>query len=118
MRNKYGRLVSERGLELVEQRVLDIPLITVENYEKWYRLYVIQPNGEVETVPSNLITECDSGGQCIGHCWHPELVLKVAERLGGEVPATSLEMIAGRWVMERGYHDNIGYHLPSYYEQG
>lgn len=119
MRNKHGQLVSERGNVLVEQRVLDIPLVTVENYEKWYSLYIIQPSGDVEKVDVGLISELsDKSGKClwIDHAYHPHLLLLIAEHIKGEVPATSLEMVAGRWVLERGLHDDIDYHLPSYYE--
>jgi hypothetical protein len=87
-------------------------LITVENYEKWYNLYIIQPTGEVEIVPTGVIDDYYPGRYWVDHVWHPALALKVAKHLGGEVPATSLEVIAGRWVLKRELIEEITYELP------
>jgi hypothetical protein len=113
------RLVSERGFELVEQGVYDTPVITVENYQKWYNLYVIQPTGEVEILDPGLITEVIGEINeilVIDHTFHPKLLLLLAKKLGAEVPSTTMEMVAGRWVLDNEIVKGIDYHLPEYYE--
>ncbi len=111
-RNKHGRLVSDRGIELIEQRVLDVPLVTVENYEKWYNIFIIQPSGEVEKVTTSLIDDLNRKSNIqlwIDHEYHPKLLQLIAEHVGGEVPSTTLEIVAGRWVLSRESDPDISY---------
>lgn len=92
---------SERGFPLLWQRQCDEPIITVENYEKWYNLFVVHPDKRVEVVDSSLILELSEKGSSlwIDHEFHPRLLLLVAQRYGGCAHAEALEMAAGRWVM-------------------
>lgn len=85
--------VSNHGHPLLWQEPLDVPVVTVENYEKWYSLYVLFPDGRVETVPGETILDVDSGGNClwIDHCFHPRLLLLVAKHYGGCSHPTALE---------------------------
>lgn len=119
MRDKHGRFVSPRGIELMWQTVGDTPTVTVENYMKWYNIFIINPDETVVAVDPALIKELsDVAGfpLQVDHTFHPKLLLLIAERIGGEVPYTTLEIVAGRWVIERELDENIAYHLPSYYE--
>lgn len=76
-------------------------IITLENYEKWYRIFKVDANGTVSSVNPGLIEEL-SGGEClwIDHCYHPVLLLRLAKYFGAEVSPVTLEVAAGRWVME------------------
>lgn len=110
MRKTIEVLCSERDHPLMYQRVLDVPVITVENYEKWYSIYLIQPTGEIEEVPVKVIEEV-MGDNCwwIDHRWHPKLLLALAKHYGGEVPDTTIEVVAGRWVLEQELLSGIDY---------
>ncbi|WCS68110.1 hypothetical protein Goe26_01980 [Bacillus phage vB_BsuM-Goe26] len=44
------KYVSEDGVPLLSQYTRDVPVLTVQDYEKWYNLYLIMPDGEVKTV--------------------------------------------------------------------
>jgi len=79
----------------------DKPVITVENTCKWYRLYVVHPDRKVE------ILEGFDGW--IDHIPLPDDLMEFAEENDMYVDATSLEMIAGRAVMEKEIIATCGY---------
>lgn len=106
------RLVSERGIELMDQDPISTPLITVEKYEKWYNLYVISPRGEVQTISPELISHLSTAKvSWIDHLFHPILVQRVALALKGEVSPVTLEVITGRWALSRNLFEDAGYFL-------
>lgn len=76
-------------------------IITLENYEKWYRIFKVDADGTVSSVNPGLIEEL-SGGVClwIDHCYHPTLLLRLAKKFNASVSPVTLEVAAGRWVME------------------
>lgn len=91
---------SERGFPLLCQQAIGVPVVTLENYEKWYHIYVIQPNGIVEIVDPGLVVELASKETLlIDHEFHPKLLLLIAQKIGGSVHPVSLEVAAGRWIM-------------------
>lgn len=102
---------SDRGIPLLCQEVFDTPTITLENYEKWYNIFVIQPDGTVEIVSPGLIDELNDGTLWVDHTFHPKLLLLIAKHYGGSVPPTTLEMAAGRWVMEERPNFDMAYYL-------
>lgn len=79
----------------------DKPVITIENTCKWYRLYVVHPDRKVE------ILEGFDGW--IDHIPLPDDLMEFAEENDMYVDATSLEMIAGRAVMEKEIIATCGY---------
>lgn len=88
---------------LIATEVRDIPVVTLVNYEKWYRVYVLLPNETIISVDSGLIMdlcELTNTWGIIDHTFHPELLLAIAEYFGGMVDAVTLEVAAGRWIME------------------
>lgn len=99
------RFKSERGHELLWQEPLDIPVVTLENYEKWYSIYVLHPDGTVEKVSVDDIFEAldraavGRGSVWVDHYYHPELLKEVARMYNGEVHQTTLELAMGRWVI-------------------
>lgn len=42
-----AKLYSRRGLLLVDE-VAEVPVLTVELYCKWYSLFLIKPDGDIE----------------------------------------------------------------------
>lgn len=108
---KPGPYLSDRGKMLVHQQAYEgTPIVTVENYEKWYSLFLIQPDGTVEKIPSQILLDAMTINRWwIDHSFHPSLLLAVAKHYGGEVPDTTLEMVAGRWVLEQGLLEDINY---------
>ena len=84
---------SPRGKQLVFiGEPMYVPIITVENYTKWYTLFTIQPDGKVE----QLIID-----GWIDHNPIPVEVYKYAEQNNMFVDEQSMEMIIGRFVQEK-----------------
>lgn len=84
---------SPRGEQLVFiGEPMDVPVITVENYTKWYTLFTIQPDGKVEP----LIID-----GWIDHNPIPVEVYKYAQQANMFVDEQSMEMIIGRFVQEK-----------------
>ena len=99
--------VSEKGIPLLWQGQVDVPVVTAEAYEKWYSLYIVYPDRRVEKVSPVLIDEVMSKGPqlWIDHEFHPRLLLLIAKHVDGEAHSLALEVAAGRWVMNN--HSNI-----------
>jgi hypothetical protein len=70
--------VSDRGIELVTQRAYT-SMLTVENYLKWYDLFVLHPNGKVETVSWENETLRDGWRD---HCIEPRAFHLLTKELG------------------------------------
>ena len=103
---------SNRGLPLVYYGPFpQQPLITVENYMKWYSIYLVTPEGTVKvvefmTVEDDLLDVSFSTKRSISivgdHCINPDAVEAWAQKKGYEVDGNSLEMMIGRWETEHG----------------
>jgi len=95
---------SERGIPLVLQDIPIKPTITVENYLKWYTLYVVFPDGSVEHLCfprfDNKEDEIEGEVGFMDHVPNPKAVWKMSERLGYDIDMQSFEMIVGRWFIE------------------
>jgi hypothetical protein len=96
---------SDRNIPLVYfGPLLDHPIITVQNYWKWYNIYVIMPDGVIRRITDQEIYKATDGytnAWYIDHYFHPRLLTELAKMLNGKVCPQSLEMAAGRWVMEQ-----------------
>lgn len=79
----------------------DKPVITVENANKWYTLYLVNVDGTVEKLKGF--------DGWIDHCPLPDDLIEFAEENNYYVDATSLELIAGRAVMEKEIIATCGY---------
>jgi hypothetical protein len=80
-----------------------VPILTLENYTKWYEIYVITPDGHVEKVDSDVVLAVlgeYNDAQISDHVFHPRLLYRVAQELGGEVEERAVEVAAGRWSIE------------------
>ena len=102
---KTGPYKSPRGMMLLDQTPSDKPILTGENYEKWYDLYLLHPDGTVEPVTKNYdIDDCNYETGCvwIDHNYHPEIFNKMAGKHGWYIGQVAIEVAAGRWALE--YH--------------
>jgi hypothetical protein len=107
---KYQLHFSDRGLPLVyvDPAPPERGVVTVENYLKWYSLYVVQPGGNVvklEDLPRawevSDILEHAATHSCFGdHVWHPGFVREWVQKLDLDLDERAFEMIAGRWATE------------------
>lgn len=103
---EYKLWFSERGIPLVYcgPAPKDVPVLTVENYCKWYTLYLIKPNGIVEAYYPNkkLEKECyEKFGFYNGdHNYQPSAVQYIADKEEFILHEEAIEMIIGRYEME------------------
>lgn len=98
---------SDRGIPLVAWRDSEwgspkIPIVTVENYCKWYSLYVIYQDESVGKFPYEFLEKAAKPNETImsDHVFNPAIVQRAAEAAGYELCTESLEMIIGRWERE------------------
>ncbi len=93
--------VTERDHVLMWVGKVDVPVVTLENYEKWYSVYVVMPCGYVKKVPVDVMTACmGDDAYYRDHCFHPELLRRIAKHYNGEVHQTALEVATGRWALD------------------
>jgi hypothetical protein len=105
----YQFHLSERDIPLV-WIVPPLPgevVLTVENYCKWYSLYLIHEDGRVEKIPFPDQGWAQSGESAYAdHVPNPTVVQRFAERKGYLLDTQAFEMIIGRWELE--YVDAAG----------
>lgn len=94
--SKYRQYFSHRDLPLVYTGPPPVAgsmtrgIATIENYIKWYHVYVVMPNGEVNKLDVELWD----------HLVPPNTVFAV-EDIGYMWDEVSLEVIIGRWYSEQ-----------------
>lgn len=100
-------MTSSRGHLLVfGDRGADPPVVTVENYCKWYVLHVVMPNGDIAEYDFGQLAPYNTS-YVADHCPNPVAVVRWAHAKGFEVHDESLEMILGRWLLESGESDPV-----------
>lgn len=95
--------LSARGIALVATGPADVPVLTVENYCKWYTLHVIHPDGHGAPVGyDELEAYCskDEMSAYVDHAPNPVLVERMCDALGWYMDPQSYEMMVGRWIAE------------------
>ena len=96
--------LSNRDLPLIcTQKEIAQPTLTVENYVKWYNLYLVMTDGTVEEVSIDLIKQFEIEFNLIllhNHCFNPLAIEKFADWCGWLLDDVSYEVIVGRWVIE------------------
>ena len=93
-------MTSKRGHLLVfGARSADPPVVTVENYCKWYALQVVMPNGDIAEHDFGQL-EPYATHYVSDHIPNPIAVVRWAMAMGFEVNTESLEMMIGRWMLE------------------
>jgi hypothetical protein len=92
----FKTYLSDRNIPLVfNGEASTFPgIITIENYLKWYNLYIVRPDGSVEKLQSdNTIAWRD-------HVPCPSDIVAFADRRHLDIDQQSMEMIVGRYTLE------------------
>ena len=101
--------LSKRGIPLIYcGQPADKPILTLENYGKWYEMYLVNPDGNVVPVDVEVLSETMtlySEAIQIDHVFSPRLIYRVAQQMDYIVDERALEVAIGRWVMEG--HENV-----------
>lgn len=108
-------LKSKRGIPLVFQEEgfkRTEPVLTVENYTKWYELFIVMPDRSVVAVEEydhEMFDKTWPRESTWGdHIPNPRWVLWLAAWKGWIVDERSLEIITGRWVIDHeGRYDEM-----------
>ena len=80
-----------------------MPILTVENYPKWYGLYLVCPNGSVEEIDFGVLcplAEEKGANPYVDHVPNAQLIPELAESRGWILDPCSYEMMVGRWEAE------------------
>lgn len=96
--------LSKRGISLVYCGATgDRPILTVENYPKWYGFCLVMPDGSVGEVDfGSLMALADEEGcsPYVDHVPNAALISGLAKRRGWVLDVCSYEMMVGRWESE------------------
>lgn len=92
---------SERSVPLVLNKKVSIPTLTVENYCKWYNLYLVKPCGSVTPITFGDLDEGSGMHAGTDHVFYPPAVQEYAKRNGYYIDECSFEMIVGRYETEK-----------------
>lgn len=99
---EFRTYYSDRRIPLVFNYLpATCPVLTVENYLKWYSLYAVKPDGTVRVVPYTEYSHLEDkfGGMLwADHCLNPAAYEDIAEELNMLTDSNSQDMIAGRWT--------------------
>lgn len=111
MSKEYHTYLSPRGIPLLYiDKPLDKPVITLENYTKWYNIYLVMPDG---SVVEKSVADVDENHRFLKqHYWvdhlvHPSALHALADQLGGYTEERSLEVSMARWITESGEFDEF-----------
>lgn len=100
MRNTAYRLwFSDRGFPLIYcGSPLDVPVLTVENYCKWYQFYLAMPDGQVK----QFYFEDDKFNDTTwsNHTINPAYYKHICSKFGFHEDDQAYEIIVGRWEIE------------------
>lgn len=94
---------SPRGNPLLYIGKPPCDLIVLENYCKWYEVFLLREDGTVEPVdPFVNISIMQETGEAwmVDHCFHPYLLDALGKHFGAEVHDLSREVALGRWESE------------------
>ena len=105
------KFFSRRGCPLITQNIIgDYPLISVERYLKWYELYLINPDGKVILIPSDMDDSpltwkqvdkiCDFYGLTCDHSFYPCSVVDIADYMGAKIELQVYDAICRRYLQD------------------
>lgn len=100
MSQEIHTYITDRGFPLLWMGKSDEPVVTLENYEKWYSVYVVFPDNTIEKVDAGLLGELSDGEFWFDHYFHPELLRRVAKYYKGFADNMAIEAATGRWCLE------------------
>lgn len=114
---EHAIYITERGNPLIPTKPSSNgkALVCLENYGKWYDVFLLNSDGSVESVPTSLVTQISSilfRPTHVDHCYHPELLVAIATYLKAEWCEISYQLAFGRWLseVEIDYPDSNVYH--------
>lgn len=119
MTDKSIYMTPNNHMLLWNRLPLECPVVTLENYEKWYEIFIVTPNGQVEAVPVETIRAVMDkyhDTHWVDHCYHPRLLYRLAKHLGGCVDPIAVEVAIGRWLIQR-TDDESNFHDPALTEE-
>jgi hypothetical protein len=97
-------ILSERNIPLVYQFSEDIsePVLTVENYTKWYNLYLVTHDRSVNIVEFDVLQEFvpRNASPYRDHVPNPIAVKGYADKHNYHLDEQSLEVMVGRWALD------------------
>jgi len=103
---------SYRGFLLFTPPDAELPLLTVELYCKWYKFYLITKDENVIPINWDIADSVyEKGGciSCVDHAPHPQFYVDSATVLKVNYSELVKELIAGRFVEEVYYMQDILY---------
>jgi hypothetical protein len=116
---QYRTYFSPRGIPLLYiGEPCEVPVVTLENYTKWYEIFLVMPDGSVQAVPSNIVSNIDDpkvGLLWVGHHFHPRLLYRLADYYNGCTDERAVETAAGRWMIEHLDSDEYHFVNPALY---
>lgn len=94
---------SGRGHPLLAQEPMDKPIVCLENYQKWYSIQLLTPEGDVQEIPYDSLNHLTIADPTWleDNCIHPKLLHALGKSLNAYVDVLSLEVAAGRWLLSR-----------------
>lgn len=102
MSRRYHQYLSHRGLPLIYTREPQaVPVLTIENYLKWYRLELVMPDGSVKHVdPDEYPLPDFHDTEWYDHVPHPNYYQALIAKYGFSEDDVAYEAILGRFVAE------------------
>lgn len=115
MATEYRTYYSERGMPLLYVHEPDtIPVVTLENYTKWYTLHTVNPDGSVTKIDGRILSEVMDkyhDAAWTDHRFSPRFIYRLAQHLGADVDERAIECALGRWMLE-GDYAHASHHEP------
>ncbi len=89
------------SLTYTDHNPIGKPVVTVENYMKWYGLWLVMPDGYVVEVAFPDEGRYDTlGPPYLDHAPNPKHVMAWCARMSYRLDERALEMMIGRWARE------------------
>lgn len=97
---------SDNGIPLITQHI-DLlfcdgerkPVLTVENYDKWYKVYIIHPDDTIEGIFNDKELD-ESMDSWYDHCILPNYFHELAKRKGCVYDSMTFAMVCERFVSD------------------
>ena len=102
---------SDRGLPLITQNVLEfqfdddrykrVPILTMENHNKWYTMWVIHPDDTVTSLYEAKEEDYLNEDTWFDHCIIPKYFHNVARKLGYTYDSLTFALVCERFVADK-----------------
>jgi len=104
--NPKPTYISKRGIPLITQNIDEVgylengdiqPILTMENYDKWYEMYIIHPDGQIQSFVHS------ENKETTPHTWYNHAVYPAyfhlsAKRLGCTYDSRTFATVCERFV--------------------